>query len=114
MEASRGVDPVTQLTVVVHVPHLFRKHLNQRKWRLQNCLAVKKKTRAPRTLFLSLRHGQVYSIISNIVDKVCRCSSKRKHINKKGRAIIPLPLHEKLPTGDTELLKLAKSMTEQQ
>lgn len=33
---------------------------------------------------------------------------ERKHVTKKGRAIIPLPLHEKLPTDDTDLLKLAK------
>ena len=57
MKSSCSIESVIQLTIIVHVPPV-QKYLNQRKWSLQKCLAVKRRPEHQELCIWSLRHDQ--------------------------------------------------------
>lgn len=109
MESSCSIGSVIQLTIIVHVPPV-QKYLNQRKWRLQKCLAVKRRPEHQELCIWSLRHG-LFTVSSVLL--LTRCDNvqaskrkkKRKRIYEQKGELSFLLLQEKLPFDDVELVQ---------
>lgn len=111
MESSFSINSAIQLNIIVHVPPV-QKYLNQRKWRLQKCLDVKRRPEHQELCILSLRHGQftVSSVLllTRFVYVQAITISRKRIQEQKGGAVLSA-ITRTFPFDDVELFQKRKS-----